>query len=196
MKKITHNQSNSETLNAQPTLLTAEDLWKKSDDGYRYELVRGVIQRSPLTGFEHGILSVVICSLLEKHVEMNCLGYVCSTGTGFKITHNPDTVRAPDAAFVRRESIEEKGIVKGFWDGAPDLAVEVISPSDTYTQVAEKVDEWLNAGCTLVWVVNPRRETVEVYKTPEDMTVLRGDDVLDGWDVIEGFQCSVKDIFV
>lgn len=89
--------------------------------------------------------------------------------TGFKITQNPDTVRAPDAAFVRRESIEKQGIPKGFWEGAPDLAVEVISPNDTYTEV----DEWLSAGCSLVWVVNPRRETVEVYQSPEDITVLR-----------------------
>ena len=69
---------------------------------------------------------------------------------------------------------------------SPDLAVEVISPGDTYTEVAEKVDEWLNAGCAMVWVVNPRRETVEVHRSPEDMTVLRGDDILEGGNVIEG----------
>lgn len=192
----THNQSKPELLNAQPTLLTAEDLWKQPDDGYRYELVKGVIHRMPPAGFEHGIRTVKIGRHLDVYVEKHKLGYVCGAETGFKIAQNPDTVRAPDAAFVRRESIEEKGIPKGFWVGAPDLAVEVISPSDTYTQVAEKVDEWLNSGCALVWVVNPRRETVEVYKTPEDITVLRGDDILDGGDVIEGFQCSVKDIFV
>lgn len=196
MMKRKHNQSKPESLNAHPTLLTAEDLWKQFDDGYRYELVKGEIRRTPLTGFEHGIISTAIGCFLDKHVKINRLGSVCSAGTGFKISQKPDTVRAPDAAFVRQSSIEEKGIPKGYWEGAPDLAVEVISPSDTYTQVAEKVDEWLNAGCAMVWVMNPRRETVEVYSSPEDITVLRGDDILDGGDVIEGFQCSVKDLFV
>ena len=196
MMKRKHNQSKPESLNAQPTLLTAEDLWKQTDDGYRYELVKGVIHRMPPAGFEHGIRTAEIGSLLNVYVKKHKLGYVCGAETGFKITQNPDTVRAPDAAFVRQSSIEEKGIPKDYWEGAPDLAVEVISPSDTYTQVAEKVDEWLNAGCAMVWVINPRRETVEVYRSPEDITVLRGDDILDGGDVIEGFQCSVKDLFV
>ncbi len=196
MVERTHNQTKSEELNVQPTLLSAEDLWKQPDDGYRYELVKGEIRRMPPTGFEHGIRTAEIGSLLNVHVKKHKLGYVCGAETGFKITYNPDTVRAPDAAFVRQAAIEEKGIPKGYWEGAPDLAVEVISPSDTYTQVAEKVDEWLNAGCAVVWVVNPRRETVEVYQSPEDITVLQGDDILDGGDVIEGFQCSVKDLFV
>ena len=105
-------------------------------------------------------------------------------------------MRAPDAAFVRQASIERQGIVKGYWEGAPDLAVEVISPGDTYAEVAEKVEEWLTAGCTMVSVINPRRETVEVYRSNEDFTVLRGTDILDGGDVVEGFRCQVQDIFV
>ena len=196
MKKTTHNQTKPESLNAQPTLLTAEDLWKQTDDGYRSELVKGVIKRRSPTGFEHGIRTAEIGSLLNVHVKKHKLGYVCGAETGFKISQNPDTVRAPDAAFVKQSAIEEKGIPKGFGEGAPDLAVEVISPSDTYTEVAEKVDEWLNAGCAMVWVVNPRRETVEVYRSPEDITVLHGDDILDGGDVINGFQCRVRDLFL
>jgi len=105
-------------------------------------------------------------------------------------------VRAPDAAFVRQAAIAERGISKGYWEGAPDLAVEVIPPGDAYTEVAEKVDEWLNAGCAMVWGVNPRRETVEVYRSPEDITVLREDDILEGGDVIAGFQCYVRELFV
>ncbi|MDE0085750.1 MAG: Uma2 family endonuclease [Candidatus Poribacteria bacterium] len=196
MKDKEHNQAKSELPSAQQTLLTAEDLWKQSDDGYRYELVKGVIRRMPLAGFEHGILLSKIGSNLDKYIKKHQLGYVCSAGTGFKISQNPDTVRAPDAAFVCQAAIDEQGIPKGFWEGAPHLAVEVISPSDTDTEVDEKVDEWLIAGCEMVWVVNPRRETVEVYRSPEDITVLRGDDILDGGDVIAGFQCRVRDLFV
>jgi Uma2 family endonuclease len=196
MEERKHNQSRTELPSAQRTLLTAEDILKQADDGYRYELVKGIIRRMPPVGFEHGILSSKIGSNLDKHIKKYQLGYVCSAGTGFKISQNPDTVRAPDAAFVRQAAIDEQGIPKGYWEGAPDLAVEVISPSDTYTEVDEKVDEWLIAGCAMVWVVNPRRETVEVYRSPEDIAVLRGDDILDGGDVIEGFQCQVKELFV
>lgn len=150
----------------------------------------------PLAGFEHGILSSKIGSNLDRHIKKHQLGYVCSAGTGFKISQDPDTVRAPDAAFVRQAAIDEQGISKGYWEGAPDLAVEVISLSDTDNEVDEKVDEWLMAGCEMVWVVSPRRETVEVYRSPEDIAVLRGDDILDGGDVIAGFQCQVRDLFV
>ncbi len=196
MKEREHNQSRTELPSAQRTLLTAEDLWKQADDGYRYELVKGIIRRMPPAGFEHGIRAAEIGSLLTVHVKKHKLGFVCCAETGFKISQDPDTVRALDAAFVRQAAIDEQGIPKGYWEGAPDLAVEVISPSDTYTEVDEKVDEWLIAGCAMVWVVNPRRKTVEVYRSPEEITVLRGDDILDGGDVIEGFQCRVQELFV
>ena len=196
MAEIQQNQPKSKLSSAQPTLLAAEDLWKQPDDGFRYELVKGVMRRMPPAGFEHGIRAAKIGGRLKEHVEKHKLGYVCGAETGFKISQNPDTVRAPDAAFVRQAAIDERGISKGYWEGAPNLAVEVISPGDTYTEVAEKVDEWLNAGCAMVWVVNPRRETVEVYRSPEDITVLRGNDILEGGDVIEGFRCKVGDLFV
>ena len=192
MVETQQNPPKPKLLSAQPTLSTAEDLWKQVDDGYRYELVKGVIRRMPPAGFDHGIRAAKIGRHLDAHVEKHKLGYVCGAETGFKISENPDTVRAPDAAFVCQAAIDEQGIPKGYWEGAPDLAVEVISPSDTYTEV----DEWLNAGCAMVWVMNPRRETVEVYRSPEDITVLRGNDILEGGDVIEGFQCYVRDLFV
>lgn len=181
---------------AQQNLLTADDLAKQPDDGTRYELVKGVLQKMPPAGFEHGICAAEIGSRLNVHVKTHKLGYVCGAETGFRIARNPDTVRAPDAAFVCQASIERQGIVKGYWNGAPDLAIEVISPGDTYAEVAEKVDEWLTAGCRMVWVVNPRRETVEVYRSNEDFTLLRGTDTLDGSDIVEGFRCQVQDIFV
>lgn len=190
-----NNQSKVNLIPNQPTLLTAEDLLKKSDDGFRYELVKGIILRMPPPGFEHGILTIEIGQFLAEYVKRHKLGRVCAE-TGFKIAEDPDTVLAPDAAFVSQNSIDEQGIPKGYWIGAPDLAVEIISPNDTYTEVAEKANQWLNAGCKMVWVVNPRRETVEVYRSTEDITVLRGDDILEGGEVIEGFQCSVEDLFV
>ena len=181
---------------AQHNLLTADDLAKQPDDGTRYELVKGVLQKMPPAGFEYGICAAEIGSKLNVYVKTHKLGYVCGAETGFKIAQNPDTVRAPDAAFVGQVAIEQQGIVRGYWEGAPDLAVEVISPGDTYAEVAEKVEEWLTAGCRMVWVINPRRATVEVYRSNEDFTVLHGADTLDGGDVVEGFRCQVQDIFV
>ena len=189
------NQSKPALSAAQHNLLTADDLAKQPDDGTRYELVKGTLQKMPPAGFEHGICAAEIGSKLNVYVKTHKLGYVCGAETGFKIAQNPDTVRAPDAAFVGQASIEQQGIVRGYWEGAPDLAVDVISPGDTYAEVAEKVEEWLTAGCRRVWVINPRRETVEVYRSNEDFTVLRGTDTLDGGDVVEGFRCQVQGIF-
>ncbi|MCE2416318.1 Uma2 family endonuclease [Candidatus Poribacteria bacterium] len=190
------NQPKPKLPAAQRNLLTADDLAKQPDDGTRYELVKGVLQKMPSAGFEHGICAAEIGSKLNVYVKTHKLGYVCGAETGFKIAQSPDTVHAPDAAFVCQASIERQGIVKGYWNGAPDLAVEVISPGDTYAEVAEKVEEWLTAGCRMVWVLNPRRETVEVYRSNEDFTVLRGTDTLDGGGVVEGFRCQVQDLFV
>ena len=195
MADIEVNQPTPISPAVQHNLLTADDLAKQPDDGTRYELVKGVLQKMPPAGFEHGICAAEIGSKLNVHVKTHKLGYVCGAETGFKIDQNPDTVRAPDAAFVSQSSIERQGIVRGYWEGAPDLAVEVISPNDTYAEVAEKVDEWLTAGCAMVWVINPRRETVEVYRANEDLVLLHGNDTLEGGDVVKGFQCRVQDIF-
>ena len=189
------NQSTPTSKAAQHPLLTADDLAKKPNDDARYELVKGVLRKMPPAGFEHGICAAEIGSKLNVYVKTHKLGYVCGAETGFKITQNPDTVRAPDAAFVCQASIERQGIVRGYWEGAPDLAIEVISPGDTYAEVTEKVEEWLTAGCRMVWVINPRRETVEVYRPNVDFIILRRTDTLDGGDVVEGFQCQVQDIF-
>ena len=108
MAETQQNQAKPELPSAQPTLLTAEDLWKQPDDGDRYELVKGVIRRMPPAGFEHGIRSAKIGRHLDAYVEKHNLGYVCGAETGFKIAQNPDTVRAPDAAFVRQATIDER----------------------------------------------------------------------------------------
>ncbi len=195
MANMELNQPTPTSPATQHSLLTADDLAKQPNDGTRYELVKGVLQKMPPAGFAHGIYAAEIGSRLNVHVKAHQLGYVCGAETGFKIAQNPDTVRAPDAAFVCQSSIEQQGIVRGYWEGAPDLAIEVISPNDTYAEVAEKVDEWLTAGCAMVWVINPRRETVEVYRANADFVLLHGTDTLDGGDVVEGFQCRVQDIF-
>ena len=115
--------------------------------------------------------------------------------TGFLLEQDPDTVQAPDIAFVRRERIEKAGRVEGYWIGAPDLAVEVLSPSDTVRRIEGKVAEWLESGSRLVWVVSPKMHTVTVYRSLTEIVVLTEKDTLDGGDVVPGFQIPIAEIF-
>ena len=104
-------------------------------------------------------------------------------------------MRAPDVAFVRRERVEAVGIVTGYWPGPPDLAVEVISPNDRYTEVYEKVDEWLAAGAGIVVVVNPRNRTATVRVAGMNPVILGEGDELEGRDTVPGWRMPVADIF-
>jgi Uma2 family endonuclease len=175
---------------------TASELYEMPDDGFRYELVKGELRKMSPSGSEHGAVVVNMTVLLGQYVKKNKLGVCFGAETGFKITSDPDTVRAPDVAFIRRERIPESGIPKKFWPGAPDLAVEVLSPGDTRKEVDEKVADWLEAGARAVWVINPKRRGVTVYRPVTDVTRLSGGDELDGGNVVPGFRCKVSEIFV
>jgi Uma2 family endonuclease len=175
---------------------TASELYAMPDDGFRYELVKGELRRMSPAGWEHGVIVVNVTLLLGQHVKTNNLGACSGAETGFKIASDPDTVRAPDLAFVSRKRIPEGDATKKFWPGAPDLAVEVVSPGDTYSEVNEKVEDWLGAGASAVWIIDPRRRTVLVYRSMTDVTQLLEVDELDGGDVVPGFRCKVSEIFV
>jgi len=176
---------------------TAEELLRMPEDGYLYELVRGELRKVTPAGNKHGYLALRIASRLERHVEENGLGRTYAAETGFKLASNPDTVRAPDAAFVSRTRLEETGEVEGYWPGAPDLAVEVISPSDAHTEVVEKALAWLEAGCRMVLAVDPDQQTVTVYRALDDIRILKGEagEILDGADVVPGFRLPVAELF-
>ncbi|RMF83685.1 MAG: Uma2 family endonuclease, partial [Nitrospinota bacterium] len=119
------------------TLLTADQLFHLPDDGFCYELVKGELRRMPPAGGEHGAIVMRLSLLLGRFIQDNALGVALGAETGFLIGTDPDTVRAPDFAFVRRDRVPEDGIPEGFWPGPPDLAVEVISPTDTYAAIEE-----------------------------------------------------------
>ena len=176
-------------------LVTAEELLYMPDDGYRYELVRGELRKMSPAGNHHGELAAEIGASLFNHVKANNLGKVYAAETGFRIGADPDHVRAPDAAFIRRERVEAVGRVDGYWPGAPDLVVEVISPNDRYTEVEEKVDDWLAAGTRLVILVNPRNRTATLRRAGQAPVILTEQDTLDGADVVPGWQLSLKDLF-
>ena len=174
-------------------ITTAEELFNMPDDGYRYELVSGELRQRQLAGGEEGFISSDVAGSLGLYVKSEGLGktYIA---TGFVIETDPDHVRAPNVAFVRRERVEVIGRTTFYWPEAPDLAVEVISPDDRYTEVNEKVADWLTAGTRMVVVVNPRNRTVNVH-TPGGAITLEMGDTLDGGDVVPGWQMPVADIF-
>lgn len=177
--------------------VTAEELLGMPDDGFRYELVGGELKRMAPAGSEHGYVAMRFGRLLGNYVEANGLGRVYAAGTGFKLASDPDTVRAPDVAFVRRERVEAAGRVEGFWPGAPDLAVEVVSPGDTHAEVTGKALAWLGAGCRMVLVADPDRGSVTVYRSREDVSILVAEagDVIDGADVVPGWRLPVAEVF-
>lgn len=123
------------------------------------------------------------------------MGEVFGAETGFWIGRDPDTVRAPDVAFIARENLPEKAPDEAFWPGAPDLAVEVLSPDNRPREVKEKSEAWIAAGVKLLWVVDPKMETMTVYRSASDVETKTGSDFLDGGEVVHDFRCTVADIF-
>lgn len=176
-------------------LMTAEELLALPDDGMRSELIKGELRKMPPAGHQHGKLAMLISVPLGQYVLENKLGMIYAAETGFIIARNPDTVRAPDASFVRQEIIDRIGEPAGYWPTAPDLAIEVISPNDIYIEVEEKVFEWLEARTRMVITINPRKKTVTVYRSLLDVKILTENDVLDGEDVVPGWKMPLKNLF-
>jgi len=176
-------------------LMTAEELFEMPDDNFRYELVKGELRKMSPAGHKHGRIAMRLSGPLHQYVEEKGLGEVYAAETGFLITSNPDTVRAPDIGFVRQERVEEVGDSGSYFPGAPDLAVEVLSPDDRVSRVEEKVAEWLEAGTLLVWTISPKLRAITVYRSRTDIKVLTENEMLDGVDVIPGFQYPIARLF-
>jgi Uma2 family endonuclease len=170
-------------------VFTADELLQLPDDGWRYELVEGELRKMAPAGYEHGLIANRISARLFTYVEQHRLGQVPAAETGFTISRNPDTVLAPDVAFVRAERAAD---TRGFFAGAPDVAIEVVSPSDRYTEVAAKTRTYLRAGTLAVVIVDPEARIVEVHR-PSGRTDVS--DVLTLEDVIPGWSMTLEDIF-
>lgn len=181
-------------MSSQTSLITAEQLIRMPNLG-RCELIKGAIIEMNAAGAEHGVIIMRLGARLDRHVEDERLGIVLGAETGFIIARDPDTVRAPDVAFVSKDRCPADGVPKEFWPGAPDLAAEVISPTDTAREVREKAEMWIAVGAKLVWVVDPASRSVTVYRPDSELIVLAEHEVIDGDDVVPGFQCDVAEIF-
>ena len=177
-----------------PDLVTAEELARLPDDGYRYELVEGrLVRMSPVT-FEHGRVVFRIGFLLNRHLEQQPSG-VIGTEIGFKLASNPDTVRGPDIAFVKNERVPSRG-QRGYFKGAPDLAIEVLSPEDRPGETREKIDGYLERGVSLIVVIDPGDKSATIFRPgAARVRLTSGTDVVDLSDVIPGFSCQLRDIF-
>lgn len=176
-------------------LMTADELLRLPRGRDRHELVRGELRTMPPGGWDHGCEGFDFAFSLAVHVRQHALGDVVAAETGFLLTRDPDTVRSPDAAFVRADRVPLLGTNPGYIEGAPDLAVEVISPNDLYTEVDEKVAAWLEHGTRLVFVVNPRRKTVAVRRADGSVAVVGMADTLEGEDVVPGWTLPIRDLF-
>jgi Uma2 family endonuclease len=175
--------------------ITADELLRMPDDGYKYELVAGRLRKMTPAGSLHGVVGMRLAIALGAYVDDNHLGVLFAADTGFKLASNPDTVRAPDIAFVARERIPAGGIPTAYWPGAPDLAVEVLSPTDVRSEIDEKIDEYLRSGVRLVWFVNPFERRVTVHRPGKRPLVLEERDAVDGDDVLPGFSYPLVRLF-
>ncbi len=161
----------------------------------RWEVVRGRLRELAPANFRHGVIAGRLFARLYQFAEAHGFGYVLMAETGFILSEEPVTLRAPDVAFVRRERVPTGDLPEQFAHFAPDLVVEVLSPSDTYSALAEKVSDWLQAGVHIVWVVDPADRTISVHRANRPMRVLKEEDTLSGEDVLPGFECRVSEIF-
>lgn len=174
-------------------LRTADDLLRFRDPGKTAELVRGVLIVREPPGTGHGARAARLLHRVRDFVERHGLGEVFAQDTGFKVARDPDTVRAPDVAFVAQSRLSQIPD-EGYAELAPDWVAEILSPGDRPGDVLEKVGQWLSAGVRLVWVLDPARRHARVYRGDGSVATAGPDEEIDGEDVFPGFRCPLSDV--
>lgn len=173
-------------------LLTAEE-FLHTPESRRAELIDGVMVEVSPAGGEHSKRQAKAIRVLGRAEDAGSGTVVGEIGC--VVRRNPDRVRAPDAGFIRRERLPSGVLPAAFWEGAPDLVVEVVSPFDRPSEVATKVREWIEAGARQVWVLYGDNRTVHVARSMQDRVTLSEDEILDGGDAVPGFSCRVSELF-
>ena len=174
-------------------LITADELLMMPDNGKRYELIRGVLSEKVTAGDPHGIVVSRVDTALSNYSDANDYGETRTGEPGYRLDRNPDTVRAPDVAWIAPGRVPAG--TRGYPDLAPDLAVEVKSPSNSYAELADKALMWLSYGSREVWMMDPERVTVTRHRPGVQPEMLYEDDVLDGGDLLPGFTIPVWRLF-
>ncbi|MBF2000670.1 MAG: Uma2 family endonuclease [Synechococcales cyanobacterium C42_A2020_086] len=173
---------------------TDEEFMALSNDEHRYELVNGELIDMGNSGMEHGYVACILSAVLTTFVQQNKLGAVCDSSTAF--TLKSGNRRSPDVSFVARERLKGlKRPPRGFFQGSPDLVVEILSPNNTIEEIHEKIVEYFQNETRLVWVIHPDEKYVLVYHTSEPDCFLRSDDLLEGEAVVPGFAMPIADLF-
>ncbi len=181
-------------MTTKPRLINVEGLLELPRGRVRRELIEGELKEMAPAGHEHGHIAHETALSLGTHVKANELGRVYAAETGFKLASNPDTVRAPDMAFVSQERLQEVTSSTSYFPGPPDLAIEIISPNDRHNEV-EEVEMWLRYGVQMVVTLNPQLRTAMVYRSPDDIRMLREEGRLEGGNVVPGWTLPLIDLF-
>ncbi|MGH7519943.1 MAG: Uma2 family endonuclease [Gemmatimonadales bacterium] len=175
------------------SLMTAEQLLHVNIPGKQVELVRGVLVVREPPGIQHGTIMLRLGAMLLRHTDAHDLGLVVVGDPGFKLAANPDTVRGPDIAFIRRERVPHP-VPVGFAAFPPDLVIEIRSPSDRPGDMLGKVADWLAAGTRLVWVIDPAHRVAHVYRQDETESTITAEQSLEGENILPGFACTLEAI--
>ncbi|MFM8294805.1 MAG: Uma2 family endonuclease [Microcystaceae cyanobacterium] len=174
--------------------LTDEQFMALPEDDRLYEYIDGELIVVANSGVEHGYLALTLGYFLTGFVRHHQLGITCDSSTAFKM--KTGNKRSPDVAFIAKERLQGlKRLPKGFFEGAPDLVVEIISPNNTFEEIHHKLVEYFENGTRLAWVILPDEECVLVYHQPKPSKLLLLEDSLEGEAVIAGFQLPLKELF-
>ncbi len=179
----------------QTKLITADDLLQLYSRGVRGELIRGELCETMPSGGRHGEVIMRAGFFLNGFIMPRRLGRLAGSDSGVLLERDPDTVREPDIAFISAERLPLDIKVTDYYEVAPDLVVEVVSPSDSAREVMDKALMWLSYGTRMMWAANPESRSVDVYRPGEQTATLTESDTLDGLDILPGFTCPVADIF-
>lgn len=179
----------------QTRLMTAEEFLTRAPQDKRSELVKGEMIVMDPAGEEHGSEGMALAWRLAQFIATHKLGRSYMAETGFVLSRNPDTVRAPDFAFVSKERVPQGSRRRGFFEGAPDLAMEVASPHESAEDIQDKVIDYLSAGTRMVIYMHPRSKTITIYRSLSDIRVLTIQETLDGGDVLPGFRVPLREIY-
>lgn len=185
--------STATLLELEDKLITADELYAMGDMR-GVELVEGKLRDMPPTGYEHGETESDIAFHLKSFLRQHKLGKVMTGEVGIFIRRNPDSIRAADVLFISHERLLQVQS-KSYLDVAPELVVEVLSPRDSWVDMAEKLEEYFSIGVLQVWFANPRNKTLQVFTSVTDSVLLRGEDRLPDIAFLPGFTLTVSDIY-
>lgn len=181
------------TIASERRIWTDEEFMALPEDG-RYELVNGELVNMGNSGMEHGEIGSFLGGSLSLYVRSNKLGVICDSSTAFAM--KTGNKRSPDVSFISKERLQGvKRLPRGYFQGSPDLAVEILSPSNTVEEIHDKIVEYFENGTRLVWVINPQEYYVLVYHAPSPDIFLKVGDRLDGEDIVPGFSLPVAELF-